>query len=514
MRKKLLIAAAVVGLLGSVFALVLWNRMQRGAETAQAGAAGGDASQAAAPGTKNDEGKPAPKKAGSLADKLSAPAAPAAAAAGKRSDAPGATAGSAGPKSGATGSAWGDPRDDGSARSSNDTVPSWTDRFKSAWAQPADKSEGAASAGDAAAGADSGATPGVAAENQGGGKKSWADFGAKSRIDDTGQNATPPKRSILDVGDDAGENETQKGGVAAEAKVSVDDFPRKQPFKSGAAGAFPIDDRGPDTAKGDDRRAATGSSATAEAKTSDPFPSAARSGASPAAEPAPGAERFPSATVAPRYIARSDDSFWLIAKRLYGSGDYYEALYEHNKDRHRGIADLKEGDLVETPSIDELRRLYPSLCPAAAEKSGTSAARIAERSDPPATERTTRPDRSEWQPKALAADNAAPPDAKTPIDGPRAIDPAPAPRAIDQPAAGGLTSIEGQQHYVVGKGDTLFNIARRLLGKATRWVEIYELNRDVLGDDVDLRPGLELRLPEDGLGENSAARPDAAGPPR
>ena len=47
-------------------------------------------------------------------------------------------------------------------------------------------------------------------------------------------------------------------------------------------------------------------------------------------------------------------------------------------------------------------------------------------------------------------------------------------------------------------GDTLFEIARHELGKTSRWAEIYDLNREVLGNDFDyLRPGLELILPDE-----------------
>ena len=51
--------------------------------------------------------------------------------------------------------------------------------------------------------------------------------------------------------------------------------------------------------------------------------------------------------------------------------------------------------------------------------------------------------------------------------------------------------------YVSQPGDTLFDVARHELGKATYWPEIYELNRDILGDNIDtLKPGTELILPE------------------
>ncbi len=62
----------------------------------------------------------------------------------------------------------------------------------------------------------------------------------------------------------------------------------------------------------------------------------------------------------------------------------------------------------------------------------------------------------------------------------------------------GMRGQMGGRVYKVQKGDTLFDIARDELGKASRWAEIYELNRDVIGNDVDmLQPGLELRMPGD-----------------
>lgn len=52
--------------------------------------------------------------------------------------------------------------------------------------------------------------------------------------------------------------------------------------------------------------------------------------------------------------------------------------------------------------------------------------------------------------------------------------------------------------YIVREGDTLYDIARNELGKASRWGEIYDLNWDQLGNRVDgLVPGMKLLLPED-----------------
>jgi nucleoid-associated protein YgaU len=55
--------------------------------------------------------------------------------------------------------------------------------------------------------------------------------------------------------------------------------------------------------------------------------------------------------------------------------------------------------------------------------------------------------------------------------------------------------------YVVQEGDNLFDIARYELGKATRWTDIVELNREALGANLDdlnyLTPGMKLILPQD-----------------
>ena len=67
--------------------------------------------------------------------------------------------------------------------------------------------------------------------------------------------------------------------------------------------------------------------------------------------------------------------------------------------------------------------------------------------------------------------------------------PPPKPRADrDQPPAGRAT-------YVVERGDTLTKIARDVLNDATRWREIFDLNRDKLESADILQVGMELRLP-------------------
>jgi hypothetical protein len=54
---------------------------------------------------------------------------------------------------------------------------------------------------------------------------------------------------------------------------------------------------------------------------------------------------------------------------------------------------------------------------------------------------------------------------------------------------------EVDRRYSVRRGDTLYDIARRLLGNPNRWPEIYERNRDKIEDPDLIYPGQVLRIP-------------------
>jgi nucleoid-associated protein YgaU len=53
----------------------------------------------------------------------------------------------------------------------------------------------------------------------------------------------------------------------------------------------------------------------------------------------------------------------------------------------------------------------------------------------------------------------------------------------------------GETIYVVKSGDTLSGIAKKVYGKAGRWPEIYEANRDRIENPKLIRPGWKLRIP-------------------
>nr|MBC7244044.1 LysM peptidoglycan-binding domain-containing protein [Chloroflexota bacterium] len=53
-----------------------------------------------------------------------------------------------------------------------------------------------------------------------------------------------------------------------------------------------------------------------------------------------------------------------------------------------------------------------------------------------------------------------------------------------------------ERFYVVQSGDSLSKIAKEMYGDAKRWPEIYEANKELIGDNPNLiHPGQKLRIP-------------------
>jgi nucleoid-associated protein YgaU len=150
-----------------------------------------------------------------------------------------------------------------------------------------------------------------------------------------------------------------------------------------------------------------------------------------------------------KYSVQPNDTFWTISERAYGTGAYFKALYEYNRRKHRQADELVVGQDLLVPDENVLRRHYPDLCP---------------------------------RPRKTVA-------------------------STEQRLMTASTKMRGTGRvYQVVEGDTLYDIAKFELGKSSRWAEIYDLNRDLLGDDFDyLRPGTELILPSD----NSSQRGDS-----
>jgi len=148
------------------------------------------------------------------------------------------------------------------------------------------------------------------------------------------------------------------------------------------------------------------------------------------------------------YTVQPNDSFWTISARLYGTGAYYQALAEHNRTAISSPNELQVGDRISAPAEAELVRKYRALCPKPSHRMA-------------AQRRMTM--------------------VSTPVGG---------------------------RVYEVQEGDSLYEIARHELGKPTRWAEIYNLNRQALGNDFNyLTPGMRLLLPADAPTDVITRRP-------
>jgi nucleoid-associated protein YgaU len=151
------------------------------------------------------------------------------------------------------------------------------------------------------------------------------------------------------------------------------------------------------------------------------------------------------------YTAKARDSMWSISKKAYGTGTFFRALTEHNRDRIPTPELLAVGDQVLTPAEDLLREKYPNLCPRL-NKGPTTRRQVV--------------------------------------------------------TVGSRTAAEGGRRYLVEEGDTLGEIARYELGDASRWTEVYQLNRALLGNDPhSIRLGMWLVLPTSSNSTPLAQRP-------
>ena len=140
------------------------------------------------------------------------------------------------------------------------------------------------------------------------------------------------------------------------------------------------------------------------------------------------------------------ESLWSIAQQHYGDGEWFRALYQYNKHELAKPDELAQGDSITLPLKQDLRQLWPELCPVERTRVG-----------------------------ATADTNAV--------------------------AYGQSDSGFGHEPdvYETRAGDTLFEIARQRLGQASRYVELLELNGNRLHGELNhltpLRAGIRLVMP-------------------
>jgi nucleoid-associated protein YgaU len=159
---------------------------------------------------------------------------------------------------------------------------------------------------------------------------------------------------------------------------------------------------------------------------------------SDATQPAPNiAGGYPAGTRI--YTVQNGDTYWTISRSQYGTAGYFSALAQYNVDRIPDPKRMRPGMKVVVPPAAALHTRYPKLC-----GNGTH---------------------------TVAHQNTEP--------------------------AGFFVGADGSPKYRIGETDTLSDIAHAHLGRASRWVQIYELNRVQLPRPETLRIGTVLDLPRD-----------------
>ncbi|MBF2053773.1 MAG: LysM peptidoglycan-binding domain-containing protein [Candidatus Sericytochromatia bacterium] len=227
------------------------------------------------------------------------------------------------------------------------------------------------------------------------------------------------------------------------------------------------------------------------------------------------------------YTVKPGDSLGKIAKALLGDFNRYPEIYALNQNKLMNPNDLRIGMQLELPIPDPAARQTPPQAAAPAAETVVPADTPA--AEPRFTEHTVRPgdslstiarqhlgasnryreifeaNRDQLQnPNNLSVGMTL----KIPVDETQAAAPAPPPAeaATPAPAADSQTDASAEQQwmeYTVKRNDALSSIALDYLGDASRYMEIFEANRDQLRDPGAIRPGMTLRIP---LSEAGAAQ--------
>ncbi|MCH2589754.1 MAG: LysM peptidoglycan-binding domain-containing protein [Planctomycetales bacterium] len=138
------------------------------------------------------------------------------------------------------------------------------------------------------------------------------------------------------------------------------------------------------------------------------------------------------------HAVESGDSYWTISQRHYGTAQYFQALAEYNRRRIPDPRLMRPGMKVVVPSRELLESRYASLLPRSVEAAGEPTQTVGFQIDP-----------------------------------------------------------NGNPVYSVGPKDTLTAIAQMHLGRRSRWIQIFRMNRDQLPSPHKLKPGTVLRMPAD-----------------
>jgi nucleoid-associated protein YgaU len=211
---------------------------------------------------------------------------------------------------------------------------------------------------------------------------------------------------------------------------------------------------------------------------------------------------MPEVPAGKKHVVEKGETLWSIAQDAYGDGNLWVKLKAANP--HIDPDRLAEGQEITLPPKDVLTGKKPTA-PTAKPDTATPLSATTPGSGAKATDKTPGKATTPTTPGKPAPTPETGKPATTPEAGKPATPPL-KPGAEKKPDATkpatdkkgeGETKpkVKGRTH-VVQAGESLASIARAVLGNASRWREIYELNKSQIADPDRLLVGTTLQLPE------------------
>lgn len=185
------------------------------------------------------------------------------------------------------------------------------------------------------------------------------------------------------------------------------------------------------------------------------------------------------------YVVLDGDTITSIAKSMYGSEAYAEALQRFNADRIQLGQQLSTGQRLRMPPASVLQRQSRWVADDRFSPGGDPALR---------QEASSRSAGSTTIASAGVIGRATSAEATTIVRSSPAVGSPTTVAEVRSPASSVVAATVGPT-YQVQRRETLYAIAKQTLGDGRRWREIYDLNADKLDNEFEAPAGVVLRLP-------------------
>ena len=173
------------------------------------------------------------------------------------------------------------------------------------------------------------------------------------------------------------------------------------------------------------------------------------------------------------YTVKDGDTYWNISKKVYGTAKYFRVLADHNLSTISDPQKMRAGLIVQTPDASFLQRQLTTV-------SRSAPTGLTGEIESVAGTGSTGPFGS-------MASTVAP--SRTSVGNSQS--------ASEVEPSGILFNEQGYPMFQIGQSDTLTSIASDHLGRASRWKQIFNMNRDQLQSPDKLQIGMLLKLPAD-----------------